>query len=112
MRLPRGDEAVIPPEKLRRYALDPSHRIGRHKARVFAAVLGITLWDWRHLHDEIIAQVPQADVRSSRLTQYGAAYELVVTVNGLNGTSAPVVTTWIVEQNGPPRLTSTWVDIP
>ena len=33
-------------------------------------------------------------------------------IDGLNGASAPVVTTWITESDGPPRLTSAWVDIP
>jgi len=33
-------------------------------------------------------------------------------VDGLNGATRPVVTTWIIEGNGPPLMTSTWVDIP
>ena len=32
-----------------RYALDPSHERGRHKARVFAAALGLSAVDWRRL---------------------------------------------------------------
>jgi hypothetical protein len=33
-------------------------------------------------------------------------------IDGLNGATHPVVTTWIVQGDGPARLTSTWVDIP
>lgn len=112
MRLPRAEEAVIAPEKLRRYALDPTHTRGRHKARVFAAVLGIGHSDWLYLHDQILAAVLSASVQRRRSTPFGVAYEVLVAVEGLNGVRAPVVTTWIVQRHDPrPRLTSTWVDI-
>ncbi len=42
MRLPNGDRAVVEDAKLLDYCLSPSHPRGRHKARVFAAALGIT----------------------------------------------------------------------
>jgi hypothetical protein len=51
-------------------------------------------------------------VRSTRITPFGIAYEVVIPIDGLNGATLPVVTTWIVEGDAPPRLTSTWVDIP
>jgi hypothetical protein len=41
MRLPGAERATIPTDKLVRYALDPEHPRGRHKARVFASALGI-----------------------------------------------------------------------
>jgi hypothetical protein len=40
------------------------------------------------------------------------AYEVVVDVDGLNGATLPVVITWISKGDPPPRVTSTWVDIP
>lgn len=39
--LPRASEAEVPEDKLRRYALDPGHRTGAHKARVFGSALGV-----------------------------------------------------------------------
>jgi hypothetical protein len=42
MRLPNGDQAIVEIVKLRDYCLSPTHPRGRHKARVFAAVLGLT----------------------------------------------------------------------
>jgi hypothetical protein len=66
--------------------------------------LGITSADWRYLHDQILDGLQKAPVRSTRITPFGVAYEVVVTVDGLNGATAPVVTTWIVERNRPPRL--------
>lgn len=45
MKLPNGDEAIIDLEKLQNYCLNLSHPRGRHKARVFKAVLGISAED-------------------------------------------------------------------
>ncbi|MEN3285201.1 MAG: hypothetical protein V7607_6341 [Solirubrobacteraceae bacterium] len=112
VRLPNARRARIPTDKLVRYALDPSHERGKHKARVFTSALGIAAADWRYLHDAILAALPEAAVRSTRITPFGATYEVVAMVDGLNGATKPVVTTWIIEGDGPPRLTSTWVDIP
>lgn len=111
-RLPRVSDARIPTEKLVAYALDPSHERGQHKARVFASALGITARDWRYLHDQILAALPDGMVRGTRITPFGVAYEVVVVIDGLNGRTAPVVTTWMLEREAVPRLTSTWVDIP
>jgi len=112
IRLPGAESARIPTDKLIRYALDPTHARGQHKARVFASALGITNHDWRYLHDQILEALPEAPVHSTRITPFGISYEVVVTIDGLNGATHPVVTTWIVEGDEPPRLTSTWVDIP
>jgi hypothetical protein len=79
---------------------------------VFASALGITAADWRYLHDQILEAVRDAAVRSTRITPFGIAYDVVVPIDGLNGATHPVVTTWIVTGDAPPRLTSTWVDIP
>lgn len=112
VRLPNAGQARIPTDKLVRYALDPAHERGQHKARVFASALGITAADWRYLHDAILGALPEAAVRSTRITPFGVTYEVVVMIDGLNGATMPVVTTWIIEGDEPPRLTSTWVDIP
>jgi len=112
VRLPRAQEATIPTAKLVAYALSTTHECGRHKARVFASALGITASDWRYLHDQILARLPDGEVRSTHVTPFGIAYEVIVMIDGLNGRTAPVVTTWMVAAAAAPRLTSTWVDIP
>jgi hypothetical protein len=112
IRLPRATEATIPTAKLVGYALSTTHERGRHKARVFVSALGITASDWRYLHDQILAALPVGEVRSTRITPFGVAYEVIVMIDGRNGRTVPVVTTWMVAPDAPPRLTSTWVDIP
>ena len=42
MRLPNGNRADLG-TKLEDYVLNPRHREGRHKARVFESALGVTL---------------------------------------------------------------------
>lgn len=75
-RLPRAARAVVPVEKLHAYALDPGHRSGRHKARVFSSVLGIEQRDW-DLRDQILARVAYSPVTAIRPSPpWGTEYEV------------------------------------
>ena len=58
MRLPNAARAAIDIEKLRDYALNPEHPRGRHKARVFAAALGLTAVDSEELRDALFVAGP------------------------------------------------------
>jgi len=75
-------------------------------------VLGIERPDWRYLRDQLVERVVEAPVLGTRITPFGVLYEVVVLVDGLNGATAPVAAIWIIEGDLPPRLVSTWVDIP
>lgn len=54
MRLPNGDQAIVEIVKLQEYCLSPTHPRGRHKARVFAAVLGLTADNAELLRDALL----------------------------------------------------------
>ena len=99
-------------EKLVQYVLNPDHPRGCHKARVFLSVLGIAQADWRYLRDQLVAAVVGAPVRGTRITPFGVLYDIVVLVDGLNGSTHPVATVWLVADEDVPRLVSSWVDIP
>ncbi|MEH2445719.1 MAG: DUF6883 domain-containing protein [Nostoc sp.] len=43
MKLPNGEQAEISVQKLIGYCLNPEHPSGKHKARVFASILEITV---------------------------------------------------------------------
>jgi hypothetical protein len=45
MQLPNSDGAVVDIRKLRDYCLNPLHDEGKHKARLFASALGMTVAD-------------------------------------------------------------------
>ena len=45
MKLPNGKEAFVDIKKLWGYCLNPYHLKGKHKARLFSSILGLTLKD-------------------------------------------------------------------
>jgi filamentous hemagglutinin len=109
--LPRADRAVVPREKLEGYLLNPRHEVGRHKARVFVAALGIHQADWAYLRTQIEAGIVDAPVGSVRDTQWGRLYEVLVPIEGLNGQTRRVMTVWLVtlESDEPPRFVTGYV---
>ncbi len=111
--LPDAGRAIIEPEKLRDYVLSPEHEHGRHKARVFAAALGIDRGNWHYLRDQIAARVLDAEVSEIHTGRYGLRYSVPMLIEGLNGQTQEVTTGWIIEQGGaPPRLTTAYVNVP
>jgi len=91
--------------------IHPCRRV-QEALRVFGSALGIERADWRYLRDQLVEGVVEAPVLGTRITPFGVLYEVVVLVDGLNGATAPVAAIWIIEGALPPRLVSTWVDIP
>ena len=55
MKLPNPDRAVVDIAKLRDYCLNPEHPRGRHKARLFAAKLGLTADHAETLREALLA---------------------------------------------------------
>jgi hypothetical protein len=108
--LPRAEQAWIPEAKLRDYALDPDHQDGGHKARVFAAALGVQRRDWAQLRDAILEALPRVPVREIRDRDDGAASYTVIVEVTLNGRRARVTTGWYVAAGKSPRLASAYID--
>lgn len=114
LQLPLREQAEIPPAKLRDYALNPEHEEGRHKARVFAAALGIRREHWAYLRDQILRALESAPVTGVRLAgPWGMLYEVRIDIDGLNGQTHPIITVWFSRDGiGAPTLTTTYVDVP
>jgi len=110
--LPDSDRAVIDAEKLRDYVLSPDHEHGKHKARVFLSALGIDRDSWEYLHEQIASRVKEAEVSEVRTGRYGLRYSVPMLIEGLNGQTHEVTTGWIIEQEGAPRLTTAYVNVP
>ena len=107
--LPNHEAAVIPHAKLAGYALDPEHEVGRHKARVFAAVLGMTREHAMLLEQAIRAGLAHHPAVPKHADKHGQRYEVDLPVTGPTG-SAIVRMGWIVrEEDGAPWLTSAYV---
>ena len=96
MQLPNGERAIVPIEKLRDYCLNPTHRVGGHKAHVFESVLGLA-----------VARTGEAvlGMQNAYGQRYIVDFEMTTTVG-----TAVVRSTWIVlVREEVPRLTSCYV---
>jgi Domain of unknown function (DUF6883) len=108
--LPQADRAVVPRKKLEGYLLNPEHEIGRHKARVFAAALGIYRGDWDYLRDQLKQGALVASVDAVRETRWGRLHEAIIPIEGLNGQTRRVMTVWLVASTAePPRFVTGYV---
>ncbi len=76
MKLPGGTNAIVELSKLRNYCLDPYHPHGRHKARVFAATLGLTQADTDFLRDALLQVAREGDARQGDADQYRERYTI------------------------------------
>jgi hypothetical protein len=96
--------------KLEDYSLNPSHREGRHKARVFESVLGITPANAEVLRAAIrSAAATSDDVEARGDNGFGEAFNLRFAMVTRRG-SATVLTAWIVLHNEDfPRLTTCYI---
>lgn len=62
MKLPDGDRAEISMQKLTGYCLNPDHPSGKHKARVFASALGITVHNAKVLQKLVQTAAAEGEV--------------------------------------------------
>ena len=106
MKLPNGDRADLG-TKIEDYSLNPLHREGQHKARVFASALGITLDNDGPLRRAVLEAAATSDDAESRGDNgYGEVLVLRFSLRTETG-SATVLTAWIVRHNEDfPRLTT------
>ena len=109
MKLPNGDRADLG-RKLEDYVLSPLHREGRHKARVFESVLGVSLTNRDLLREAILrAAAISDDVEGRGDEGHGTVYSLRFPMRTTKGT-ATVVTAWIVRRGEDfPRLTTCYI---
>jgi hypothetical protein len=109
MRLPHAENAQIPLEKLAGYALDPNHKDGRHKARVFKASLGFMRGDSETVSLLIKNLVSFFDARQRGTDDWGTRYQVDIPLTGRSG-KATVRTGWMIPvDSNTPSLTTVFV---
>jgi hypothetical protein len=109
MKLPNGDRVIIPIEKLLGYCLNPEHTRGKHKARVFKAVLGITADNVEELEALVRQAALEGEIIQERETDFGREIKLDWTITGTD--SVELRTIWIVpRQSGEPQLVSAFIN--
>jgi hypothetical protein len=109
MKLPGGERAIVDIAKLRDYCLSPAHPRGRHKARVFASILGMTPADAEFLREELLHAAREGNAVLRDGGEYGDRYAVdFILVRG--DRQATVRSAWIVSRSDSvPRLTSCFV---
>jgi hypothetical protein len=109
MKLPNFEQAVVEIAKLRDYSLNPMHDVGKHKARVFQAALGVTIADADWLRERVLEAAHNSEAVAEPKSVFGEKY--IIDVLLMRGErSATVRTSWIVEHGKDfPRLTSCYV---
>ncbi len=109
MKLPNSDRAVVDIVKLSDYCLSATHPRGRHKARVFAAVLGLTADQADLLSDALLEAARTEEATPGDQDEFGQRYIVDFTMKTATG-AALVRGTWIVRAGEDfPRLTSCYV---
>lgn len=74
MIIPNAEHAVAEIRKLRDYCLNPTHDEGKHKARLFAAALGMTRDDAEDLRDALLQAVKTHEAKLGLRDEYGQRY--------------------------------------
>jgi hypothetical protein len=106
MFVPNAERAIVDIRKLRDYCLNPLHDDGKHKARLFWAILGMTAADAEDLQRILLEAIQTTPAQLGRQDAFGQRYTVDVLVKW-QGKQAMVRSGWIVEHHADmPKLTS------
>src|ERR1043166_7307838 len=109
MKLPHADQATIDIAKLRDYSLNLLHPEGKHKARVFAASLGLSASDAEKLRDMILAAILTNEATAGVSDEHGSRFVVDFSTQGLRG-MVTIRTAWMFDrEETAPRLVSCYV---
>jgi hypothetical protein len=84
-------------KKLREYCLNPNHPVGKHKARVFFAALGVTKKDSSDMKKLILKKMEEAEIQLEYEDEYGKRISSVLELD-INEKKAFVKTIWIIKR--------------
>lgn len=104
MRIPNADKAIIAPEKLRDYLLNPAHRRGASKARLLLAC-GYRAAEWHVLETDLRMQHLVADFAATKTNPYGTRFEISAPLAAPSGRRILVQSVWQIDKGTDlPRL--------
>jgi hypothetical protein len=106
MLIPNAKNAVVDIRKLRDYCLNPEHDDGKHKARLFSSILGMTPDNAEELRQILVEVIQTHEAQLGRRDGFGQRYTLDFTIQWQNR-SATLRSGWIIEHDSEiPRLTT------
>lgn len=109
MKIPNAERAIVDIEKLRNYCLNFNHPRGKHKARFFEAILGLTVNDVEKLQKTLLNVARTHDAIMIDHDEYGKRFVIdFIMIN--EPRKAKVRSSWIIRTDEDfPRLTSCYV---
>ncbi|PSF36833.1 hypothetical protein C7H19_12770 [Aphanothece hegewaldii CCALA 016] len=106
MLVPNAKNAVVDIRKLREYCLNLEHDEGKHKARLFSSILGMTVENADELQQILLEIVQTYETKLGRRDHFGQRYTIDFTLEWQNR-SAIVRSGWIIEHHSNiPKLTT------
>ena len=96
MEIPNAECAVVDIRKLRDYCLNPQHNRGKHKARLFTSLLGMSANDAEELRNALLEAVKTQDAQLGEKDAYGQRYTLDFTLDWRDKQTI-VQSGWIIE---------------
>lgn len=106
MLIPNAEKAAVDIRKLRDYCLNLDHADGKHKARLFSSMLGMTAENAEELRQILLDVVKVQDAKLGRQDEFGQRYTLDFEVQWQNR-NATLRSGWIIEQgSNTPKLTT------
>jgi hypothetical protein len=107
--LPNAENAIIELVKLSDYCLNTDHPRGRHKARVFREVFGLSVHDAEWLRQKLLEGIQNQPAEKLEVNTYGSLWRVDLPLARQN-TSVVVRTGWIIKTGEHfPRLITCWV---
>ena len=98
MNLPSAERAVVDPEKIRDYCLNPDHPIGKHKARVFKSALGLGPESSNELTKALLHAALNKDAKRGKSNEFGQFF--IVDFEFRRGEkSANIRSVWTIKSN-------------
>jgi hypothetical protein len=98
MLIPNAEKAVVDIRKLCDYCLNPEHDDGKHKARLFSLILGLTADHAEELRQILLEVIQSHETRLGRQDEFEQRYTLDFTIEWQNR-SATLRSGWIIEQD-------------
>ena len=98
MKIPNPENAIVEIRKLRDYCLNAEHRIGKHKARLFQASLGLTSEDADSLRAVLRDIVKTHEAELGDNDEHGQRYQIEFEM-AWQSKHAILLSAWIVRPN-------------
>lgn len=106
MLIPNAENVVVDIRKLRGYCLNPAYDDGKHKARLFSSIVGMTADNAEELRQILLEVIQTHEAELGRRDEFRQRYILDFSIQ-LQNRSPTLRSNWIIENDSEiPRLTT------